>query len=176
MQVKTLTRLFAATTVTVAAIGLSGRPAEAQARRFSCGSSNGYPATVAQTNNGTNVPVIVWESSYFNASGYTPEVRCNLVSERFEQYFRQGLLDRLQGGYMNGQPVVCTQGSGGQCGNLLFTLKQGVNPNQALVELTNVRNRAASALYESTDGNSSYIDFNVLLQQLQDTEPADYAF
>ncbi|PPT09528.1 hypothetical protein CKA32_000555 [Geitlerinema sp. FC II] len=122
------------------------------------------------------VPVIVWESSYFEASGYTPEVRCNLVSERFETYYREGSLDHLQGGYMNNQPVVCTSNGAGGCDRLLFTLKPGTNPNQALLDLTNVRTRAASALYESVDGGASYIDFNQLLQQLQDSEPADYAF
>ncbi|MGC9502435.1 COP23 domain-containing protein [Baaleninema sp.] len=176
MNAKFLTHMAAAASLVLATTAVVAEPAAAQARRFSCGTSNGYPATVAHTRSGTAVPVIVWESSYFESSGYTPEVRCDLVSERFETYYQDGSLNQLRGGYMNNQPVVCTSNAAGGCDRLLFTLKPGTDPNQALLDLTNVRTRAASALYESVDGSSSYIDFNQLLLQLQDSEPADYAF
>ncbi|USR90100.1 COP23 domain-containing protein [Phormidium yuhuli AB48] len=173
MKAKSFATLVSAASITLGGLLVSQFPSQAQtSNRFSCGTSNGMPATVAHTSNGSQVPVIVWESNYFEASGYSPQVRCQMVSERFEAYYRDGSLNRLQGGYMNGMPVVCTSGNGGSCGNLLFTLKLGTDPSQALADLTNVRNRASSAMYESVNGGLS-IDLEMLIRE---AEPADYSF
>jgi hypothetical protein len=173
MKANYVATLATAASVTLGSLLIGPLPSQAQtSNRFSCGTSNGMPATVAHTSNGSQVPVIVWESDYFEASGYSPQVRCQMVSERFEAYYRDGSLNRLQGGYMNGMPVVCTSGNGGSCGNLLFTLKLGTDPDRALADLTNVRNRASSAMYESVNGGLS-IDLDMLIRE---AEPADYAF
>ncbi len=154
---KLLTQLFTASIVAVAAIASSQTPAKAQATSFSCGTSEGKLATVARTPRGASVPVIYWDSDYFSDSGYTPQARCQMVSQRFETFRQAGTLDYLTTGRMNNMPVICVaSGVGRACAEngLLFTLKSNSDPNQILEDLMAVRNRASGVrLYEtSIDG------------------------
>lgn len=123
---------------------------EAQNSTFYCGTWQGVPATLARTARGESVPVIRWVSDYFSDSGYTPEKRCQMVSERFQTYNQQGILKYLTTGIMNRMPVVCvTQREGGDCAGLLFTLKRGSSPNQTLQDLLAVRYQARGPLNET---------------------------
>lgn len=127
-------------------------PAEArvQARSFVCSTSAGAPATNVVTQNGQQVPLIRWTSSVFNDAGWTPERRCQEVSNRFNDYFRQGRLDFITTGRMNGLPVICTaRSNGGACDGLLFTLKPGQNASRTLQDLFSVRTKARGPLNET---------------------------
>jgi hypothetical protein len=135
-----------------ACLGLAAAPSEAsvQARSFVCSTSAGAPATNVVTQAGQQVPLIRWTSSVFNDAGWTPERRCQEVSGRFDSYFREGRLDFITTGRMNGLPVICTARShGGACDGLLFTLKPGQNATQTLQELFSIRTKARGPLNET---------------------------
>jgi hypothetical protein len=135
-----------------------------QAKAFVCGKSKGAPATIAQTNRG-DIPVIIWSSQRFLEAGYSPEKRCQQVSARFQQFFRNKKLDYLTTGMLNNQQVICVADrKGGNCTGLLFTLKPGSNPNQVLSSLLAVRSRASSVpLNESS--SRIYINLSEYLQE-----------
>jgi len=133
-------------------LALAPAPAEAsvQARSFVCSTSAGAPATNVVTQSGQQVPLIRWTSAVFNDAGWTPERRCQEVSSRFNDYFRQGRLDFITTGRMNGLPVICTARShGGACDGLLFTLKPGQNATKTLQDLFSVRTKARGPLNET---------------------------
>jgi len=126
------------------------------AKRFYCGNASNAPATLATTTSGKTVPVIRWTSTTFNSAGWSQQKRCQVVSERFENYRKQGSLIYLTTGSMNGMPVICTaKKDGGGCDGLLYTLKPGQNPNESLALLINastidVKNRPRDPLNETT--------------------------
>ncbi len=135
-----------------ACLGLAAAPTEAsvEARSFVCSTAAGAPATNVVTQSGQQVPLIRWTSSVFNGAGWTPERRCQEVSGRFDTYFRQGRLDFITTGRMNGLPVICTARShGGACDGLLFTLKPGQNATHTLQELFSIRTKARGPLNET---------------------------
>ena len=134
--------------------------------RFSCLSKQGVPATVALTKRGP-VPVIVWRTT-LGGGVYTPQVRCDIVSKRFQKFYENGTLNFLTTGRKNRLPVVCVaQYKGGPCAQDLFTLKPGANPGRTLRQLMAVRTGAAGPLNESAA--RTYIDINNLLK----TAPVD---
>ncbi|NJM95324.1 MAG: hypothetical protein HC792_02940 [Acaryochloridaceae cyanobacterium CSU_5_19] len=104
--------LLATAVVTSVSLAVSQLSASADQPKFSCGQSGGAPATVALTQRGI-VPVIRWSSGYFTEAGFSPEVRCQMVSERFETFYKNGTLDFLTTGKMNGQKVVCVAANKG---------------------------------------------------------------
>ena len=123
----------------------------ASASSFYCGQASGAPATLAKTASGKSVAVIRWTSSTFNSAGWSQSKRCQAVSERFELYRKQGRLQYLTTGRMNGQAIICTAASnGGACEGLLYTLKPGQNPSKTLADLLDVRTKAKGPLNETT--------------------------
>jgi hypothetical protein len=129
--------------------------AQAQSNTFFCGQSQGEFVTMARTARG-NVPVIRWVSNYFSGSGYTPEKRCEIVSQKFQQFNQDGRLQYLTTGRVNGLPVICAASSYGKgCDGVLFTLKAGQNPNQVLQDLMGVRNRASGPIKQLGGGSTS---------------------
>jgi hypothetical protein len=153
----------------IALIGATIFPQPSHAQiRFLCGFSDeaNLYTTYAQTPRG-NIPVIRWNSYYFEGSGYTPERRCQEVSSRFQNLHSQNMLSSITAGYLNGQPVICA-GSRGGCtsGNLLFTLKSGSDSASVLQQLFDVRAGAsATPLYQSSNGSGvPTIDMNQYLK------------
>ncbi|MBC6424605.1 MAG: hypothetical protein GDA43_24800 [Hormoscilla sp. SP5CHS1] len=103
-------------------------PGAAQSNnKFYCGSSDGVPATIVRAKKG-KVPIIIWVDRGFEASGWTPERRCQEVSGRFQRYHTQGILEYIRTGTVNRHPVLCvTNSQGGVCtrDRVLITLKPG---------------------------------------------------
>lgn len=66
-------------------------PSAAQSKKFFCGRSDWEPATMVRKN-GENLPIIIWSNRNFVASGWTPQRRCEVVSDRFQQYDNEGKL------------------------------------------------------------------------------------
>ena len=104
----------------------------------------------------TPVPENRWPSSCGRArvlgSGYDPQTRCQIVSNRFNQLYTQGLLTHLTTGRKNGSNIICgaaSKGSGCAPDGMLYTLKPGQDPTQTLKNLLAVRTKATSALTES---------------------------
>ena len=150
----------------VTALAYTAKPADA-GQKFSCGNSKGIPVTVAQHSQGP-LTVIRWKSAFFSGSGYTPQSRCQLVSQRFQDYYQKGKLNFLTTGIMNRQKVVCVaEKEGGPCSGLLFTLKPSSDPGRTLQQLLDFRVGAAGPLTETSE--RIYIDFNKFL----DAAPVD---
>lgn len=161
----------------LASVGVLGAIAPVQAAevnqsaKFVCGTSQGYPATVALTPRGS-VPVVRWSSNYFGSSGFSPQQRCKIVSAKFQQYYQNGTLNYLTTGWANRQPVVCVAAhKGGPCSDVLFTLKPGSDPYTTLTRLMQVRVRASGPLNESASSapvepsiaDGRYVDMNAFL-------------
>ncbi|WP_404790029.1 COP23 domain-containing protein [Altericista sp. CCNU0014] len=169
---------FVSTLSLAVGAALAGAIAPAQAgdvksndAKFICGTSQGAPATVALTSRGY-IPVVRWSSSYFSRSGFSPQARCKTVSEKFQQYYQNGMLNYLTPSYQNRQPVICVAATkGGPCAGVLFTLKPTANPMATLKQLMRVRVQAGPVLNESTGGSlpantgdDRYLDMQEYLQ------------
>jgi hypothetical protein len=148
---------------------------ETSTAKFTCGTSQGVPATVAMTTRGKS-PVIRWSSNYFGSSGYSAQYRCNVVSAKFQQYYSAGMLNYLTTGVSNKQAVVCVaKVKGGPCAGVLFTLKPGSDPWTTLTRLMNVRTQAGPVLNESASSappeasiaDGKYIDMNAFLNSAE---------
>ena len=130
---------------------LTASNAEAR-NKFFCGTYDGAPSTMSNTSSGKQVAVIMWKSTAFSGSGYDPRTRCQIVSNRFNELYNQGLLTHLTTGRKNGMNIICGASSnGGGCARdgMLYTLKPGQDPTQTLKNLLAVRTKATSALTES---------------------------
>jgi hypothetical protein len=133
--------------------------------RFFCGTDEyGVPTTLV-ANASESLPLIRWESHYFSGSGYDPQTRCEQVTDRFNRFYEEGLLNYITTGIVNRQPVVCVSGYiGGPCTDVLFTLKPWEDATQTIQQLFDVRAGAAGPLSES--GDRVYIDFGQHLGDL----------
>jgi hypothetical protein len=168
----------------LASFAVLGTIAPAQAgekptAKFKCGTSQGVPATIATTTRG-DMPVIRWASNYFSGKGYSAQYRCQVVSNKFQQYYSSGMLNYLTTGVSNRQPVVCVaKVKGGPCAGVLFTLKPGSDPWTTLTRLMNVRTQAGPVLNESTSSappepsaiDGKYVDMSVFLNSAEVETP-----
>ena len=115
---KLLTKLLAGCAIALGATAALSRPSEAENRRFFCDTDNHHslgnvPSTIARTTRG-DIPIINWVSERTN--GWTPERRCELVSQRFQRYYDNGTLKYIRTGNINNHPVICVASSkGGDC-------------------------------------------------------------
>ena len=140
------------------------------ARGFVCDTAQGAPSTNAVKSDGGQVPVIRWTSSTFTSAGWSPQRRCEEVSNRFDTYYKQGRLKFITTGRMNRLPVICTSASdGGACDGLLYTLKPGQNATATLLSLLEIRVKARGPLNETTSRHY------VSLEQLMSTAMANAA-
>jgi hypothetical protein len=113
--------------------------------KFACARQEGRLATVVKTKKG-NVPLVVWDSTLFTGSGYSPVTRCQQVTKRFQNLHRSGKLKYLTAGQVKNLPVICaTVRTTERCNldNLLFTLRPGKDPQGILQKLNDIRNRVA---------------------------------
>lgn len=133
-------------------------PIFAQSRHpgeFYCGTNGNHPATLVRHPNRGEVVFINWKSDYFGASGWTPGVRCAEVSQRFQYYQQQDLLNYVVPGSMNGYPVLCAaRNINDKCsGRLLFMLKLGADPSAAIAQIYDLNLDAnASPLNQEASG------------------------
>ncbi len=93
------------------------------------------------------------DNNPISASGYTPEVRCQEISARFQHYHEQGKLRYISTSKMNGYPILCVadrmlgsclENSQGKA--ILLTLKPEDNVEQTLQELLVIRDTASSPM------------------------------
>lgn len=128
---------------------------------YFCGASeDGTPTTFGQTLTGTQIPVIRWEKEWNDE--YTPQARCELVSNNFQQAYESGDLNYLVVGEKNSQSTICASKIYGQiqlddnqeCKNYLFTLRNADDPNKVVNQLEALGSTASTALIQS-EGNSS---------------------
>ena len=152
--------------------------AQAQ-NRFFCNTSQ--MSTVVQTERGA-VPLIRWTDRSFPPP-YTPQQRCQIVSERFKKFDNNGTLKYIKADRMNNLPVLCIAAyKGGSClpNGLLVTFKPGTNANKKLVEILDRRVWALGGAVELNSQGSRdlvsqvngeiYLNMEMLLE-LSDQEP-----
>lgn len=131
---------------------------DANTIRFICGSWKGSQATLALTERHQLVPVILWDSDYFNNAGFDSSTRCQIVSDRFQNYYDRGQLNYITTGRVNRMPVVCVAETwGGPCSGVLFTLKPSSDPVETLQSLIAIRIRTQGPLNETQQ--RPYVDF-----------------
>jgi len=125
------------------------------ADKFYCGVYQSVPATLKYiSSTGKTAPIILWKSSHFTESGYSPQRRCEEVSIRFNNLFLAGRLKFLTTGRINQMPVICAsvdKDSGCRGDDILYTLKPGQNASQTLRNLLTVRTRVSGPLTETTE-------------------------
>lgn len=117
---------------------------------FFCGLESGTPTTMVRTAAGDS-EFIRWTSVHFSSSGWTPEQRCKVVSERLQSSSDRGNLKFLTTGRMKDQSVICSANTeGGRCLDLLYTLKPGQDPVQALRGLVSTRQGLSGPVSETS--------------------------
>ncbi|MDJ0510897.1 MAG: COP23 domain-containing protein [Crocosphaera sp.] len=87
--------------------------------------------------------IIRWVKSWHNSGTWTPQTRCQTVSEKFQEAYNNGSLQYIANGWQNNQPVICTaRQKGGDCVTTLMTLRTEDDPivvTKDMVELLNGR-------------------------------------
>ena len=140
--------------------------ADTSGSKFYCGQSKSVPTTMAKTSRGA-VPVIRWFSTL--GENYTPEKRCQIVSEKFQTFYNDGTLNYLTTGVINQLPVICAaKQENGPCSGVLFTLKPNSDPGQTLQRLLSIRDRAPGLVL-----NESAPQIYVNMADFLNTAPTD---
>jgi hypothetical protein len=173
-----LTTIFAGLALVLAFNPTTAEPSVAQSTgtRFFCAVLNGQYTTFVRTTRG-NVPLIEWTSGNFDQSGWTNEKRCVAVSNRFQEYNVSGQLKYLRTSTVNQLPVLCvakTKGGSCQSEDVLFTLKQGMDPQDTLTRMLDIRRGAGTApiqlsnnqVFSYDEQGELYADMNTLVQSL----------
>jgi hypothetical protein len=143
-----------------------------QSVTFICGMSrDGVPTTFARelTNGGIpkNKSIIRWVSDFGTEKGYDQQKRCEEVSNRFQDYSNQRLLNYITTGKEKGLDTICVakdKERGGPC-LILLTLKPGTNPNQVLHQLLSEHLESDGIPLEGSNVSQIYIDVNKILSK-----------
>ncbi|MEK0181083.1 MAG: hypothetical protein EAZ98_24345 [Oscillatoriales cyanobacterium] len=143
-----------------------------QSVTFICGvSRDNVPTTFAQETTNGGIPksksVIRWVSDFGDQVNYTPQKRCEEVSNRFQDYSNQGLLDYITTGKENGLDTICVKDKerGGPC-RLLWTLKPKTNPKLVLHLLFSDHLGTGTLEEKGSNDSDIYIDVNKLLSKI----------
>lgn len=136
--------------------------------RFIC--ADGYdqktdqrlPTTYAWTERG-KIAVVRWSTDYFEGAGFSPQERCEAVSPRFHEAYHNGTLAYLTNGTLNGEPVICTaESEGGECADLLLTLRPEDNEQEILTSLANVlQGRQSGPIRHDSEDPQIYYEVNM---------------
>ena len=161
---------IAAFAIALGAVATLGRPSAAQTTTYFCQRDHqGIFTTYAQTLTGREIAVIRWVRDW--GGEYTNESRCREVSQRFQKAYDRGILNFMTSGVMNGQRVICATSEYGQrCLQLLLTLGQEDDPNQAIEQLIGIGYRAEGPLMQAKDGSPRYYYDMELLHRNAPTE------
>ncbi|GCL40043.1 hypothetical protein SR1949_51770 [Sphaerospermopsis reniformis] len=155
-----LTGLALALSVTLA----SNQPSQAQSRQFTCASVDNYPATVVRHPSKGSVPLIVWTNTSQINDTWTPQKRCEQVSDRFQKLQNQGQLRILKTGTVNRQSVICgLKTNEGACNNknVLLTITNQRDPKQVLGILLNTRASASGEPVYLSGNDDGYIELTI---------------
>ncbi|MBC6424635.1 MAG: hypothetical protein GDA38_26600 [Hormoscilla sp. SP12CHS1] len=110
------------------------------------------PSTYAWTKRG-KLAVVRWVTDHFERAGYDPWRRCYEVSNRFQKAYKNGSLEYLTNGTINGQKVICTaRSAAGGCEDLSIALRPGDNELEILASLERVLlGRSDTPVYHESD-------------------------
>ena len=110
--------------------------------------------------------IIAWESDSFPNTGWTPRKRCELISQKFQEFYNQDRLRHMTHGRINGSGVICAPKFGGTCNteNQLFTVKPGSDPEKVLDELIEIAKGQSAPVWQTADNNQRYLNFGLYLE------------
>lgn len=109
------------------------------------------PTTFAWTPRG-KIAIIRWKSDWASGAGFTPEVRCDAVSPRFDEAYQNGSLSYLTNARVDGQKVICASSQGNGCDTQLLTLQPEENELAVLRQLNDIlQGRASAPLAQSSE-------------------------
>lgn len=160
--------------LTLSSTAINVQPSYGQKAKFFCGMSRGNPATIVNTNRG-NKPIISWIDAAFPPP-WTPGQRCEVISDRFNRFYKNGTLKFIRAGEHKHQPVLCVASySGGPClpDGILMTLKSGTDPQLILNRLLYKPTGSGGRIIELADnysnvisntGGASYLDVQKLIE------------
>lgn len=139
MKIKTTASAILAMATVLSTFGLAfTKSAEAAPRTFSCQMVSGAWTTLVNESGKSERQLIRWTYDFGGAVGYTPERRCNEVTNRMNLYFSNSG-QFITHGIQNGQKVICTTDRlAKDCINLLYTLKPNKDPKLVLEDLFGV--------------------------------------
>lgn len=176
MKIRSLASIIAGVSVV---IGSAIAPALAQTKTnntYYCAQLNGGWNTFVNTPRG-RINLINWANQF--APDWTPQKRCDAVSQRFQRFLDEGNLKYIRTGNINEQPVLCVANiRGGSCpdDNVLVTLKPGVDPEKVLIDLVDFRRSVSGqTLTLSAEDPGFYSDgeFYVDVEKFLDKVPVD---
>ncbi|MDZ8079736.1 MAG: COP23 domain-containing protein [Nostoc sp. DcaGUA01] len=165
MKPQLFLQVLTAGTIILGSIASISSPSLAQAKTYFCEKSNdGVWTTYAKNYNNKKIPIIRWVKTLGN---YTPKIRCQEVSSRFQSAYEKGILNYLTSGISGNQAVICAASQyGGPCSQLLFTLKSHKDASSVLQNLVEIGYRARGPILQSEDASSQvYIDMSMLLSE-----------
>jgi hypothetical protein len=170
---KKLIALGLVATVIVATALSASRPATAQKiqARFYCGQSYNpkakkiMPTTfVATSAKSEPISLIRWESA---VGEYTPQLRCNLVSQKFQSAWKSGNLKYITAGTDKStrQGIICGLATPTQtcdASKQLFTLRSGRDAEGVISSINDIRVGRAGVINQS--GGDNIVDLEELLK------------
>lgn len=136
---------------------------------YRCINNQGKPTTVVDTQRG-RIQLIVWQSDFFASSNWTPQNRCQVVTQRFQRFSDYGTLRFISYGVLNNYPIICIAenrpGQGLACkkDGLLITLQPNDNPKKVMQDLFD-KNRLSDGKSPITRGKVFFINFDNFLEK-----------
>jgi Circadian oscillating protein COP23 len=138
MKYKCLLQVLTGLSITLSTSLYLNPSSQAQTqKKFFCAQFKGVPTTMVRTGR-ISEAMIRWTVNDFARSGFTPQQRCEIVSAKFETYYRNGAFFLAAKENFKGYPVLCITAkkpASCQAGNVLVTLKRGTDPDDALERL-----------------------------------------
>ncbi|MFB2920503.1 COP23 domain-containing protein [Aerosakkonema funiforme] len=114
---------------------LSSHAQSAPPIAFECKEFEGAWTTIAKTQQQQR-QFIRWVSDFGARAGYTPERRCNEVTNRMNFYVRTKYPQYLTTGVQSDYPIICvTDREGNGCQGLVYTLKKRENAKRRLQDM-----------------------------------------
>lgn len=120
---------------------------------ITCAAIAGVPTTAGQSF-GKTIPLMTWTPSSFDGAGWTPQRRCDTVSQKLDAIRRKGELNYLTTGTVARQSVICAVDKPSvACSktNMIMTLEKGQDPTQTLLELVQLQ-PSAKGVSQATRG------------------------
>ena len=137
MKLDLLLKATIGVSLAIGAVSTFAQSASAQ-DRFDCDTSQ--MSTTVKTERGS-IPLIRWTDNSFPPP-FSPQQRCEIVSERFRKFDNNGTLKYIKADTINNLPALCVAAyKGGAClpNGLLITLKPGADANQTLLKILDRR-------------------------------------